>query len=1037
MTTKTLTGVYFSTYDLTSPVTTLSIAASGYLVAGVTASGTGTYTLVNAGVVRGYAAAVSLAGQGVVTNAGTIVETSGVGGAGVALAGGGAVANGAGDLIRGYSGVVLGTSTSTVTNYGQIMGSKQFGVDLAAGGTVVNGGTAATEALIRGAVGVQSTLPGTLRNFGTVGGIGASGIGVELESGGVVVNGAAGDHAATLIGAEFGLLVVNAAGTLSNYGTVRATGTSSIGAAFTEGGTITNGSAADTSAVIEGVVGVVVEGQAGVVRNFGTVKSDPGTDTGIFGAVYLKAGGTVTNGSNADTAAVIDGFVGVYGGTISTTVINFGAVGDASSLAGVALKGGGRVTNGSATDTAAVIEGYFGVAGTAGPITVNNFGTIRSTYGSIGVGPFVGLFAIQGGRVTNGGTADTGALIAGDDGVYATTAAFTVTNFGTVRGSTDGVDLKVGGAVTNGAANDTAALIEGTGYGVYFEYHASAIGNLTNFGTILAGLGQGAGAGLFEAGTLTNGSVSDHAALIKAWVGVELRDQNKAINWGTIAGDSNIGVGAVLGYRAVLTNEAGGLVSGHTGAEVDAYATLSNFGAIDGSLAVALGYATSRLNAEAGSVFAGLVMAGSGTVDAVAGTSAMMALSTQGHVIGAGTISLNGGASVFGAGAALTVAQISLAGAASVVEVETKLVDAKVWRQSGGTLKVDSGDQMSFTGAGDTFAGTLTGAGKLTFTGAGDSFANVTLSGASMILSAASATLSGAIVLTTTLKTTSPDVVIAAGGATLSGGGTLLLTNKASNKVIGASASATLTNFDRIVGAGQLGGGSMILVNKAGGVIDGNAANQLIIATGVGTIANAGLIEATGTGGVMVAGPVHNTGTLSVSAGTLAITGAVSGAGVVRIGGGVADFGFTFAENVTFTGTTGVLELARSQTYTGTVGGFSKTGTTSLDLLDIASGTASASYSGTTTAGVLTVTDGTHTAKIHLAGDYTASSFIVSSDGHGGTKVVDPVKSGAAARRLIALGAAMGAPAAGAETRSAEPWRERPPALLAPRTHFA
>jgi hypothetical protein len=39
---------------------------------------------------------------------------------------------------------------------------------------------------------------------------------------------------------------------------------------------------------------------------------------------------------------------------------------------------------------------------------------------------------------------------------------------------------------------------------------------------------------------------------------------------------------------------------------------------------------------------------------------------------------------------------------------------------------------------------------------------------------------------------------------------------------------------------------------------------------------------------------------------------------------------------------------------------------------------------------VLTVTDGTHTAKIALLGNYTASTFTLSDDGHGGTKVVDP-----------------------------------------------
>jgi hypothetical protein len=37
------------------------------------------------------------------------------------------------------------------------------------------------------------------------------------------------------------------------------------------------------------------------------------------------------------------------------------------------------------------------------------------------------------------------------------------------------------------------------------------------------------------------------------------------------------------------------------------------------------------------------------------------------------------------------------------------------------------------------------------------------------------------------------------------------------------------------------------------------------------------------------------------------------------------------------------------------------------------------------------VTDGTHTANIALLGNYLASTFAASSDGHGGTAIVDPV----------------------------------------------
>jgi hypothetical protein len=126
----------------------------------------------------------------------------------------------------------------------------------------------------------------------------------------------------------------------------------------------------------------------------------------------------------------------------------------------------------------------------------------------------------------------------------------------------------------------------------------------------------------------------------------------------------------------------------------------------------------------------------------------------------------------------------------------------------------------------------------------------------------------------------------------------------------------------------------------------------------------------------------------------LTVEGAVTGAGIVKIAGGTANFRSTFSQDVTFTGTTGVLKLAKSQTYTGGVTGFSKTGTTALDLLDItfASGTTKATYSGTTASGTLTVTDGTHTAKIHFSGNYTGASWVLSKDSSGGTIVVDPTR---------------------------------------------
>ena len=40
---------------------------------------------------------------------------------------------------------------------------------------------------------------------------------------------------------------------------------------------------------------------------------------------------------------------------------------------------------------------------------------------------------------------------------------------------------------------------------------------------------------------------------------------------------------------------------------------------------------------------------------------------------------------------------------------------AGVWTQTAGTISVLAGDQLYFTGAGDTFAGTLAGAGDIFF----------------------------------------------------------------------------------------------------------------------------------------------------------------------------------------------------------------------------------------------------------------------------------------------------------------------------------
>jgi hypothetical protein len=62
-----------------------------------------------------------------------------------------------------------------------------------------------------------------------------------------------------------------------------------------------------------------------------------------------------------------------------------------------------------------------------------------------------------------------------------------------------------------------------------------------------------------------------------------------------------------------------------------------------------------------------------------------------------------------------------------------------------------------------------------------------------------------------------------------------------------------------------------------------------------------------------------------------------------------------------------------------------------LDLRDInPASVQTPTYSGTSSGGILRVTDGSHSANINLLGNYLTSTFVAASDGHGGTNIVDP-----------------------------------------------
>src|SRR5665213_1307803 len=96
---------------------------------------------------------------------------------------------------------------------------------------------------------------------------------------------------------------------IANYGSVNAT--SGYGVDLGSGGTVTNGSASDTTALISGPTGVLTQNASATVTNFGTIQT---TFRGFGGpdGVHLGTGGTVTNGSASDTTALISGYIAVY-----------------------------------------------------------------------------------------------------------------------------------------------------------------------------------------------------------------------------------------------------------------------------------------------------------------------------------------------------------------------------------------------------------------------------------------------------------------------------------------------------------------------------------------------------------------------------------------------------------------------------------------------------------------------------------------------------------------------------------------------------
>ena len=1020
----------------------------------------------------------------------------------------GTITGGAGGGTGGGAGVGFRDWYVALSNTGVITGGfgGGAGVDVYRLDTITNGGSivgGVGSGGDPGGTGVSGLLASTLTNRGAITG-GAGGAG--------------GDHAGAIDAGEGGggIHVQSyelGAGVLVNDGTI----TGGVGG----GGHNDNAYFYGTVAGGSGGYGVSLEG--GQVTNNATIAGGAGgvgATNGLSGSGVLLGGGTITNGGAANHTALITGNIGIQGGTqFGDTVINYGVIEGTGGLAVQFSYAGGVFVAETGSKAVGAVQGGGGtLALPGGTGTITGLGVAASLSGSVdmafsGFGSYVidagaswtlaGAHALTDQTITNFGTL-LGTLVLGSKIPLIVEPG---AHFGTVKG--DGGALELADATATITGLGGAGTLSGaeamifSGFGSYVIEAGSALTlagtntlranqTLTNFGTIAGSLalksasarliaetgshsGTVAGGGGTLELTLGTGAISGLGATATLSGGDTMTFSSFGSYVFDRGGDWALAGTDVLGASQTLTNSGILTVSG----ELVDKGSLDNMA--DGTIALD--------NGEVAEIEGVITNAGVIAIDASASLTDLRVLAAGATLTGGGTIGLGGAKSVIlgvSPAATLTNANDTIAGEGYLGNAELTLVnnasgviDANgagdlIVRTSGETLVNQGLIEASGPGllvladttvdnVGGTIAATdarvdidnstiiggiLDGSGvdelAVNTTGAvldGSSGQEVELNGSVALLDGASLALEGAITNTGTIallgKTHLTELLIGAGGATLLGGGLVSMTSSAVNE-IGAGAATTLTNVDNfIAGAGTIGDADLTLVNEASGVINSSGAIALVIDTGANTIVNAGQIDGQTGGGMVIESALDNTGLIDAYHGDLTVQGAVNGDGTADVSGGTLAFGAGFSEDVRFTDTAlgGSLVLADSEAYDGTITGFSLTGGTSLDLEDIpfVSGATTATYSGDASSGLLTVKSGAQVARIRFDGDYIGSVFKVSSDGHGGTTIVDPAKTASpSVHAFIAAAAAMPAPAGAPDAPVHEPWVGIAPMLARP-----
>ena len=774
---------------------------------------------------------------------------------------------------------------------------------------------------------------------------------------------------------------------------------------------------------------LTVNGQSASVVELGAVSGTGGTGgTGALAGDSDSDGDTLTiSAVSGDAGAVGSNVAGTYGHLTLNADGSYSYIADNSAAINAAATGSHAVDSFTYT----VSDGHGGTTMATLNITLDRppvvatetatvvaLGTVGGTAGTGGTGALAGdsdpdgdaltITALAGGTVGSVDHGTYGDLILGADGSYSYSAGATateVTNLAGAAGASPAVD-SFNYTVSDGQGGTTSATLNIS---------------LLTYGAPVITAPASATAGQGQASPITGVSLAETGATAGETFTATLSD-----------------IDGLLGATGTGVTGSGGNSLTITGSLKQVNTDLASLTVSEAST----GSDTITLNATDG--FGGTASAASITLTTI----------NQFHWLSAVGGTFATGADWSGdvaPGATSDDAILDATGGDYTVTASSSVTVGGVQTAANATLKVDDGAQFNALngtdggvsagtiqvgdGSSSAFGGTLANSGTVALDGAAShaglliDTGGATLSGDGGVELGALGVIAGAAA---GASLTNLDNTIAGGGFIES----LLTLVNATEGVIDAAggrmlinlAGGTVTNAGLIEATGPMG---ILLVNdttidsSGGGSVEAGKQVQLNEATllggfltidkgglviskaiagmidlGGGTVSNAGTLEGAG-GGLIVDGDVANSGLVIAENGALTITGSVTGTGRIEVfGTGTLEIDGAQGGTIAFAAkSTGRLILGDSQAFSGTITGLSRTGANSIDLQDIDFAQVQTpiyvANTNPNTGGVLTVTDGIHTATIKLKGANYGSSahFTLSQDSGTGTIVVDPPAS--------------------------------------------